>query len=172
MQFKVPQNIDMQDRVVGPLTLIQFLYLLVGGILIYFFFTTIAPVDPTLFLILSTPVFLLSFSLAFLKVQDQPFGRFVVAFVFFLFRPKSRRWHKAGQDPELIITPDKPKKAAAVAHKTIDKSQLEQLTQVLDTGGKMPADNRRSSSPEPEPTTPLNMLKKSRPLLDAVRKGS
>ena len=40
-QYKIPQNIDVEDKILGPFTLKQFLYIMVGGILIYVFFNMI-----------------------------------------------------------------------------------------------------------------------------------
>lgn len=136
MQFKVPQNIDMADRIVGSLTLIQFLYVLIGGIVVYFLFSTLAPVSGTLFLISATPVALFTLAMAFLKVQDQPFPKFVRAFIFFATHPKVRVWHKEGLTLSLKIVPDVVKESdKPIASKKIDKSRLEKLIQVMDTGG-------------------------------------
>lgn len=136
MQFKVPQNIDMADRIVGPLTLVQFLYILIGGIVVYFLFSTIGTVNTGLFLMLSLPIIVFSMALAFLKIQDQPFPKFVLSFFVYLKRPKVRIWHKDGLDASLVIAPDAPDvKKQVVAHKEIKKSQLDQLIQVMDTGG-------------------------------------
>lgn len=136
MQFKVPQNIDMADRIVGPLTLVQFLYILVGGMVVYFLFSTIAPVNGGLFLLLSAPVAVFTMAMAFLKVQDQPFPKFVQAFIVFLFRPKIRMWHKEGSTLSPKIVPEVKKESdKPVVPQKIEKSQLEKLIQVMDTGG-------------------------------------
>lgn len=138
MQFKVPQNIDMADRIVGPLTLVQFLYLLVGGIAVYFLFTVVSPISFGIFLLLAVPIGIFALALTFLKVQDQTFGKFVRSFAVYIVKPKTRIWFKEGVDTSLIITPDKVEKSTAVEHKTIKKSELEKLIQVLDTGGRSP----------------------------------
>lgn len=136
MQFKVPQNIDMADRIVGPLTMVQFLYLLVGGIIVYFLFSTIAPVNGGLFLLTSAPIAVFSLAMAFLKVQDQPFPKFVKAFLIYLLRPKIRLWHKDGLSLSMKIVPEAKKDSdKPIVAKKIEKSQLEQLTQLMDTGG-------------------------------------
>lgn len=151
----------MADRIVGSLTLVQFLYLLTGGIIIYLLFNTVAPSNAMLFTLLAFPIGLFSFALAFLKIQDQPFPKFVVALIAYMRQPKQRIWHKDGIDGALTITPDTKPKDTTVTHKTIKKSQLEELIQVLDTGG-VPS----------QPATPaLNQIKKSRPILDSVRRG-
>lgn len=140
MQFKVPQNIDMADRIVGPLTLVQFLYILIGGIVVYFLFTTVGAINGALFLLLAAPIALFTLAMAFLKVQDQPFPRFVVALAIYLVRPKTRRWHKASVADGLKIIPetvagDKQK----ITPKKITKSRLEHLIQMMDTGALAPA---------------------------------
>ncbi|HEY1074086.1 MAG TPA: PrgI family protein [Patescibacteria group bacterium] len=166
MQFKVPQNIDMADRIVGPLTLIQFLYLLIGGLIVYTLFSVIAPVNTVLFVVTAGPIALLTLALTFLKVQDQPFPRFALAFILFLFSPKMRVWHREGPDPLLVITADPAKAKPQAPHKKIEKSELEKLSQILDTGGSKPA-----QAPElPHAVSPPNYLKRSRPVLDAMKR--
>ena len=54
MQFQVPQGIDMEDKIVGPLTLIQFLYLLVGGVIDYLLFLNLK--GNFIFWILALPI--------------------------------------------------------------------------------------------------------------------
>ncbi len=160
MQFKVPQNIDLADRVVGPLTLVQFLYLLSGGTAIYILFSVVAPVNIPLFFAISIPIGVFSFALAFLKIQDQPFGKFVVSFMAYLSRPKMRIWQKEGVDPEVIVADNRPKKNDRIAPKAIKKSELEKLSQALDVGGSVarPA------------TTPAPAAQTGRPSIDGVRK--
>lgn len=167
MQYKVPQNIDMADRIVGPLTLVQFLYLLVGGIIIYFLFNTIAPVNLTGFVALAIPIAFVCFALAFLKIQDQPFPRFVRAFFIYVGKPKMRVWHKEGHDASLVITPDVQTKNQEVSHKTIKKSQLEHLIQVLDTGGTVKQQPVTKAAPAHR--SPSSTLR-GRPNMDNVRK--
>lgn len=155
MQFKVPQNIDMADRVVGPLTLIQFLYLLIGGIIDYVLFSIISPINVGLFFALAIPIGLFSFALAFLKLQDQPFGKFVISFILFLIKPKTRVWTKDEPEAGVVITANPVKKDTRITTKTIKKSDLQRLTQTLDTGGAVAA-----RAPQPV----------ARPTVDAMRK--
>jgi hypothetical protein len=172
VQFKVPQNIDMADRIVGPLTLIQFLYLMVGGIIIYFLLNTVAPINNVLFMAMSLPIGLASLALAFLKVQDQPLPRFVASFFVYVFKPKERVWVKDASPNSVMIVPDPPKANETVSHKSVRRSQLEQLAQTLDRGGNVaplagvaqqPA--RQTSGAVPPP----NYLRRGRPVLDNVK---
>lgn len=70
MLFQVPQFIEVEDKIIGPFTFKQFVYL-AGGAGIAFIFFKIFPLFIAIFFIV--PVILLSLALAFYKVNDQPF---------------------------------------------------------------------------------------------------
>ncbi len=72
MQFRVPQFIDMEDKVVGPLTLRQFAYVLGAGGFSFVIWTFI-PVK-LLALPLMLAVSALFLSLAFVKINNRPFA--------------------------------------------------------------------------------------------------
>ncbi len=138
MQFKVPQNIDLEDKIVGPLTLIQFLYLLGGGILDYILLITLGA--NFIFWILSIPITIFALSMSFLKIQDQPLAHFIVAGIYYLTHPRIRVWQRTDQ-PEIIKAAPKKKKVEVMPEKRrIERSQLEQLAYVLDTQSPPPAE--------------------------------
>ena len=72
MQFRVPQFIDMEDKVVGPLTLKQFGYIIGAGGLSFIIWTFI----PIKFIavIIIIPVAGLFIALAFVKYNNRTFG--------------------------------------------------------------------------------------------------
>lgn len=133
MQFKVPQNIDIEDKIIGPLTMMQFIYLLVGGAIVYIFFQSYALSGP--FWVTGFPVALITLAFSFVKVQDQSFPKFIVSLIFYLFRPKQRVWHKVEAYEEKKITA-KPAEKPKFAKKHLESSELEKLADILDTGGK------------------------------------
>src|SRR5579872_6071464 len=68
-QYQVPQFIEVEDKIFGPLTLKQFIYLAGGGGLCLLFFTLL----PLYIAIpVSIPVIVFSIGLAFYKVNEQP----------------------------------------------------------------------------------------------------
>jgi len=69
MQYQVPQFIEVEDKIFGPLTLKQFIYLAGGGGLCLIFFTLL-PIYITA--ILALPVIILSLALAFYRVNGRP----------------------------------------------------------------------------------------------------
>jgi len=91
MQFQVPQFIDIEDKVIGPLTIKQFLYLLVAGVIIFILYKVL-----NLFatIILAIPILGITIPLAFLKVHGQPFMSVLSNFSRFLRKPDFYIWKK------------------------------------------------------------------------------
>lgn len=91
MQFEVPQFIEVEDKIFGPLTWRQFVYLAGGigmAVAMFFFLPFI------LFAFLGIPLALLAAALAFYPVNNRPFSYFLEGVVNFLFRPKRYLWRK------------------------------------------------------------------------------
>jgi hypothetical protein len=131
MQFQVPQNIDLEDKIIGSLTLKQFIYLLVGGMLDYLFFRFLSF---SAFILLALPTTIFFVAMALLRYQDQPFPKFLASLILFLIKPKRRTWGKAAPLPKLVVANPPPEKPKAVP-KTITRSELEKLSEVVDTRG-------------------------------------
>ena len=91
MQFNVPQFIDTEDKIIGPLNLKQFFYLAGGVILLFilWFFLTL-----TAFIMVSIPVGILSVLFAFYEVNGQPLSHFIGLGINFLGKPKIYLWKK------------------------------------------------------------------------------
>lgn len=91
MQFQVPQFIDIEDKVIGPLTIKQFLYILVAGVILFVLFKLL---NFSVFIILSIPVIVLTYALAFVKVHNKPFINVIGNFIGFLRKPDFYVWKK------------------------------------------------------------------------------
>ncbi len=91
MQFKVPQFIDIEDKVFGPLTFKQFAYLVGGAGFGYLSFHFL----PTILAIIIGPAFVaFAAALAFMKYNDKPFIHVVESFIKFYSRSRLYLWHK------------------------------------------------------------------------------
>jgi hypothetical protein len=91
MRFEVPQFIDIEDKIFGPLTWRQFLYLGGGvgmGVVLFF----VAPF--IIFLIVGLPLALLAGALAFYPVNNRPFSFFLEAIVSYLQGTKLYIWQQ------------------------------------------------------------------------------
>lgn len=128
-QYKVPQNIDMQDRVVGPLTLFQFLYLLAGGMVFYTTLKTPGAID---LIVIGLPAAAFALAFAFLKINDQPFSRFITSFIFFLLHPKKRVWHHGGGAPQISLTQSNTSKTKHVIRRDLSATAVAQMAKRLD----------------------------------------
>lgn len=92
MQFRIPQFLDVEDKVFGPFTFKQFGYI-IGAIAFTYVFWKIIPIK-----IISVP-FILLFSgtflaLAFAKVNDRPFADVLESAYKFIIKDKTYVWYK------------------------------------------------------------------------------
>lgn len=91
MQFNVPQFLEVEDKIIGPLTLKQFGYLAAGGavlFLVYQYFTF------GTFIIIAIPITLFCLALAFIKIHGRPFISILGAFISYILKPKLFVWKK------------------------------------------------------------------------------
>ncbi len=103
----IPQNVtSFQFRLVGDMTLKQFLYLASGMSVAYLNFVFVASTLP----IIAWPVIILSallgIAFAFLPIADRPLDHWLGAFLKAIYSPTKRVWIKKGkhydQDPNFI----------------------------------------------------------------------
>jgi len=89
MQYQVPQFIDIEDKIIGPLTLKQFGWLAGGGVLVMaaFFLLKLG-----FAILVSTPVVFMSVAFTFVKVQGMPLSRYLGSMAGFAFKPQEYRW--------------------------------------------------------------------------------
>jgi hypothetical protein len=130
LQFKVPQNIDMQDKILGPLTMLQFVYAVVGFGTCYAIYVSI-PKPFSIILILPIAFFVVC--LDFIKVNERPFLDFFIALVEFIASPKQRFWHQdTGSDMKVEIYHIDKSNQPANQHKDVSNAQIETMAKSFD----------------------------------------
>jgi hypothetical protein len=77
MRFQVPQFIDIEDKVIGPFTFKQFIYI-AGGAGTCFVLLRVLP--RILAIIAMIPILVISLALAFYRVNNKPFIQMVESF--------------------------------------------------------------------------------------------
>src|SRR3989338_9560201 len=97
-QFTVPQFIDVEDKIFGPITVRQFIILLVDGLVLFVFYKL---ADLVLFVILLAIFGGIGLVLAFVKINGQPFHYFILNFLQTLRKPPLRVWQKIYTAAEL-----------------------------------------------------------------------
>ncbi|MBU6500459.1 MAG: PrgI family protein [Patescibacteria group bacterium] len=97
MQFQVPQFIQTEDKLVGPFTIKQFVYVGSAGILSFLLYFT---VQPWLFAMLS--IFLVggSLALAFIRVEGRALPSVVLSAFGFYWKPQVYVWQP--ENPETV----------------------------------------------------------------------
>ena len=91
MRFQVPQYIDVEDKIFGPLTVKQFVYI-VGSAGIIFVLYSFLPF--VLAVLLAAPVVALGAALAFYKVNDRPFIEVLEAAFHYAGKKRLYVWKK------------------------------------------------------------------------------
>lgn len=139
MQFKVPQDVQREDRIVGPLTLRQLIICGIGFSIAYALYTTIGrnyemitALIPVIIIGLITVVF------AFIKPLELNFERYILYRIESLILPPKRYWIKGTADPSrLVYVPamsykKKIKDKALESDQLKKKKSLAELTKILD----------------------------------------
>ena len=137
-QFTVPQFIDVEDKIVGPLSVRQFLTLLATFGLCFLFYKIFVF---TVFLILSIIAVIIGGCFAFVKVSGVPLHYFLLNFGQSLRHPPIRVWANYADpltdtDPEIDLFTGE--KAPA---RGFSSSHLNQLALIVDTRGYYQGDD-------------------------------
>lgn len=110
MEYQVPQFIEVEDKIIGPLTLKQFIYLAGAAGLCVIFFVYLSFVFAVL---LALPVVGFSVALAFYKVNGKPFIEVIEAGFNYYTRAKLFLWKR--HEAEVGKTSDAAAAAEAAA---------------------------------------------------------
>ena len=91
MKFAVPQFIDVEDKIFGPLTFRQFVYLAGGGGLV-FLCLKLLPLFAAI--LIGVPIGAFAFALAFIKINEKPFINIIEAAFNYGINDKLYVWKK------------------------------------------------------------------------------
>jgi len=135
-QITVPQFLDVEDKIIGPITVRQFIELLIGGMVIFIFYKIF---DFSLFVVSGLFVLALSVIFAFAKINGQSFHNFLLNLITTLRSPKLKVWRKKVDIGEIKIFLKKkieePMKIPEATRQPITTSNLSELSLIVDTGG-------------------------------------
>lgn len=135
-QYKVPQDVEAEDKLLGPFTFRQFIYLIVaaGAIALAY---TLFQVFPLL-AVIPLPVIVLFGALALPLKKDQPMETYLAAIVSFYLKPRKRFWQAGEEESTIEITA--PKKADKPRARNITEEEaghrLSFLADLVDTEGQ------------------------------------
>ena len=134
--YKVIQDIEAEDKLLGPLTLRQFIY--AGSCVLFLWLTFLAVTKSAAFMaILFLPLAGVSGFFAWPWGRDQPTEVWALAQIRFLVKPRKRIWNQSGVRNLVTITA--PKKIVAVysngLSQTEVQSRLKALADTIDSRG-------------------------------------
>jgi hypothetical protein len=134
-QYKVPQDVEADDKLIGPFSFRQFIYLIIvvlSGIAAWGLSKLLFPL-----LIIPLPVIVFFGALALPLRKDQPMEIYMAAMVSFFLKPHRRIWQADGIDSLIEITV--PKVVEIQRVKDITRGEAEQrfgyLAELVDSQG-------------------------------------
>ena len=127
MQYQVPQFIEIEDKIFGPLTFKQFVYV-AGGAGMCFLAYRFIPMPFSLLII--APLGGFSGALAFYKVNNRPFIDAVESAIRFFLGTKLYLWEKREKAPTPEEIAELPKGSIYIPK--LSESRLKELTWSLD----------------------------------------
>ncbi|MCX6712921.1 MAG: PrgI family protein [Candidatus Vogelbacteria bacterium] len=134
MNFQVPQFIEIEDKIIGPFSFRQFLYLATGTGLAYLFYNlSFIPLFIRLIPVLLA--FGSGLALTFYKVNNRPLIHTVEAAFWYLVRGRLYLWRKDEQ--KQLATPTAATLAPSLGIKSIAGSKLKDLSWSLDVNEKI-----------------------------------
>jgi hypothetical protein len=132
MQFQVPQFLDVEDKVIGPLTIKQFLYIVGGVGFAYLAWRFI----PYVGLLLALGFLSLGGTLAFYKYNNKPFVYIIEAAYNYARNARLYVWHRRERTAEVSMAPDltnfAPIKSGGVGAPLSGVSKLNELSWTID----------------------------------------
>jgi hypothetical protein len=133
--YKVPQDVEAEDKLIGPFSFRQFIYLLIALISIALgwglsrFFLPLANIP--------LPLVILFGALALPLRKDQPMEIYLTAVVSFYLKPRKRLWQPDGIQSLVEVTA--PKIVEVKRSKDLSQTEAQQrlsyLADIVDTGG-------------------------------------
>lgn len=134
-QYKVPQDVEADDKLLGPFSFRQFVYLLIAGGLIALA-VWLFQLFPLLAIIPLPPV-LLFVALALPLKKDQPMETYLAAIVSYYLKPRTRFWMPGQRESTIQITAPKKVEESRTRDITGEEAthRLSFLADIVDTGG-------------------------------------
>lgn len=134
--YKVIQDVEAEDKILGPLTLRQFVYAGITVILLYLTYFVVSKGLAVMAIVFFPPAIVFGF-FAFPWSRDQPTEVWALAKIRFLFKPRRRIWDQSGAKE--LVTVTAPKRVEEIVSNRLSqtevKSRLRALADTIDSRG-------------------------------------
>jgi hypothetical protein len=133
---KVPQDVEAEDKLLGPLSLKQFIFTILGlgfGYLTFVFATKIH----ILLALIWIPPMIVFFVLGLYQRKDQPVEVYLASALRFYLKPHKRKWSQDGYEERVVITAPPKIEHNYTKNFTSEEatSRLSSLSRMMDSRG-------------------------------------
>lgn len=133
--YKVPQDVEAEDKLIGPFSFRQFVYLMIaaGGAFVAFFLFQVSP----FLMVVPIPIIIFFGVLALPLRKDQPMEAYLLALVRFALKPRKRLWNPDGTITYVEITAPKvvEQQLTKTFSQEVAEQRLDYLARVMDSRG-------------------------------------
>ena len=141
-QFTVPQFIDVEDKIFGPITVRQFVIILAGSLMLFIIFKFFS----LLYLLtVGGFIFINMILFAFFKVAGRPFHFFVLNFVQTIMKSSLRVWQNLPRSVAQHEIMEHKVETKRVRRRQYTSSRLAELSLIVDTQGKFKHEEDRKN---------------------------
>jgi len=137
-QVVVPQFLDVEDKIIGPVSVRQFVEMMVSAIIIAIFYKLF---DFPLFVISGLSIIAITLVVAFAKINGQPFHLFLLNFVQTVKSPKLKIWRKQIITKQLKKEQPPSPPPPPLRPRPVSVSKISEIALVIDTGGVYQGEN-------------------------------
>lgn len=142
MQFKIPQNVQIEDKIVGPLTLKQLAIMGFGGGISYAIYISLAKTHGIIIWLPATAIpALLTLAFTFLKINGIVFYKWIFLSFEYFYIPRKRNFVMGAADiysATIFSQDDKEQKVDPSIKTKADENQekmkhLSEITKIVDS---------------------------------------
>lgn len=135
LQYNIPQFIDSEDKIIGPVTIRQMAYLAIGTVIIGFLW--MYKPNVVFFFLLAVPIGLFCLAFAFFKINGLNFEVMISNIISFVSKPTLMLWSRQIENKEPIIKVLVEKRNTSnIIDNEYSQSKVEELAWLMDTYGQ------------------------------------
>lgn len=136
-QYKVPQNVESEDKILGPLSLRQFIYVVIALMWGFLMWRIFWGISPAIAILLILPISGPLVAIGIIQREEQSFENYFIAMIRYILVPRKRVWLKDDIKEVFKEPPKKPKAPELHRNPEEVRGQLKKLAMIVDTRGRV-----------------------------------
>ena len=141
MQFKIPQNVEVEDKIIAFISFKQLFIIMGGGGIAYIVYIIAVDKFPiTAWAIPVVVILLLTVLTAFFKIDNITFAKAILLFLEMIINPKKRLWETSSNfisqlDILASLSDKEINKSTQIEARQLEMNDLDAITSILDKNG-------------------------------------